>query len=147
MIIVNVMKLNKNGIIQEYKMKFRSTRENALEIEKLADIAEDCYVDQLNSWKQLTNEGDLMATTRTIRWLAGGGFVDKEVTATTVGQLRSELEISGTADIAVDGTNVADTHELTDGSVVAAVQNNKSGGCQFSVNTEDTGVGKTAPLS
>jgi len=66
--------------------------------------------------------------TRTIRWLAGGGFVDKEVEATTIGQLRTELEINRTADIAVDGTNVADTHELTDGSVVAAVQNNKSGG-------------------
>ena len=69
-----------------------------------------------------------MATTRTIRWLAGGGFVDKEVSANTVEQLRTELDISRTADIAVDGTNVADTHELTDGSVVAAVQNNKSGG-------------------
>ena len=70
-----------------------------------------------------------MATTRTIRWLAGGGFVDKEVTSGTVGQLRSELEIPTGSDIAVDGTNVADTHELSDGSVVAAVQNNKSGGC------------------
>ena len=69
-----------------------------------------------------------MATTRTIRWLAGGGFVDKEVTSGTVGQLRSELEITSGSDIAVDGTNVADTHELSDGSVVAAVQNNKSGG-------------------
>ena len=69
-----------------------------------------------------------MATTRTIRWLAGGGFVDKEVTSGTVGQLRSELEISSGSDIAVDGINEADTHELNDGSVVAAVQNNKSGG-------------------
>ena len=69
-----------------------------------------------------------MATTRTIRWLAGGGFVDKEVSANTVEQLRTELDISRTADIAVDGTNVADTHELSDGSVVAAVQSNKSGG-------------------
>ena len=34
-----------------------------------------------------------MAQTRKIRWLAGGGFVDKEVTSNTVGQLRSELEI------------------------------------------------------
>ena len=67
--------------------------------------------------------------TRKIRWLAGGGFVDKEVEANTVSQLRTELEIASTADIAVDGTNVADTHELNDGSVVAAVQNNKSGGC------------------
>jgi hypothetical protein len=69
-----------------------------------------------------------MATVRTIRWLSGGGFVDKQVNATTVAQLRSELEISSTADIAVDGVNVSDTHELNDGSVVAAVQNNKSGG-------------------
>ena len=69
-----------------------------------------------------------MANVRTIRWLAGGGFVDKEVTSGTVGQLRSELEIASGSDIAVDGTNVADTHELSDGSVVAAVQNNKSGG-------------------
>ena len=66
--------------------------------------------------------------TRTIRWLAGGGFVDKEVEASTVAQLRTELDIASTADIAVDGVNVSDTHELGDGSVVAAVQNNKSGG-------------------
>jgi hypothetical protein len=46
-----------------------------------------------------------------------------------VAQLRAELDISPGADIAVNGTNVADTHELADGSVVAAVQNNKSGGC------------------
>ena len=70
-----------------------------------------------------------MAQTRKIRWLAGGGFVDKEVTSNTVGQLRSELEIPSGSDIAVDGVNVADTHELQDDSVVAAVQNNKSGGC------------------
>ena len=69
-----------------------------------------------------------MATTRTIRWLAGGGFVDKEITSNTVGQLRNELSIAPGADIAVDGVNVSDTHELNDGSVVAAVQNNKSGG-------------------
>ena len=35
-----------------------------------------------------------MANTRTIRWLAGGGFVDKEVTSVTVGQLRCELDIT-----------------------------------------------------
>lgn len=67
--------------------------------------------------------------TRKIRWLAGGGFVDKEVEANTVSQLRTELEIASTADIAVDGVNVSDSHELNEGSVVAAVQNNKSGGC------------------
>ena len=35
-----------------------------------------------------------MANVRTIRWLAGGGFVDKEVTSGTVGQLRAELDIN-----------------------------------------------------
>ena len=33
------------------KFKLKDTKENNLEIEKLADIAEDCYVDQLDSWK------------------------------------------------------------------------------------------------
>ena len=71
----------------------------------------------------------MATTTRKIRWLAGGGFVDKEVEALTIAQLRTELDINTTADIAVDGVNVSDTHELNDGSVVAAVLNNKSGGC------------------
>ena len=66
---------------------------------------------------------------RKIRWLSGGGFVDKEITSNNVGQLRNELEIAPGSDIAVDGVNVSDTHELSEGSVVAAVQNNKSGGC------------------
>ena len=70
-----------------------------------------------------------MAEVRKIRWLSGGGFVDKEITSNTVGQLRNELEITPGSDIAVDGVNVSDTHELSEGSVVAAVQNNKSGGC------------------
>jgi len=69
-----------------------------------------------------------MATVRKIRWLSGGGFIDKEVTSLTVDQLRAELEISPSADIAVDGVSVSGTHELSEGSVVAAVQNNKSGG-------------------
>ena len=70
----------------------------------------------------------MASNTRQIRWLAGGGFVDKEINATTVGQLRAELTINPGADIAVNGVNVSDTHELSDGSVVAAVNNNKSGG-------------------
>ena len=67
--------------------------------------------------------------TRKIRWLAGGGFVDKEVEANTVSQLRTELEIASTADIAVDGVNVSDSYELKEGSVVESVQNNKYGVC------------------
>ena len=127
MMIIKVIKYDKIGNVQEYDMKFKGTQEELLEIERLADMAEDCYVDQQENWKQLTKQGEMMAT-RKIRWLAGGGFVDKEVMATTVAQLRTELEITSTADIAVDGVNVSDTHELSDGSVVAAVQNNKSGG-------------------
>ena len=44
-----------------------------------------------------------MAEVTKIRWLSGGGFVDKEITSNTVGQLRNELSISTEADIAVDG--------------------------------------------
>ena len=51
MLKVKVIRLNKNGIMQSYTMKLKDTKENNLEIEKLADIAEDCYVDQLDSWK------------------------------------------------------------------------------------------------
>ena len=51
MLKVKVMRLNKNGIMQSYTMKLRDTRENNLSLAKLADIAEDCYIDQLNSWK------------------------------------------------------------------------------------------------
>ena len=51
MIIVKVMKYNKNGDMEEYSMQFKGTKEELLEVEKLADMAEDCYVDQLESWK------------------------------------------------------------------------------------------------
>ena len=51
MLKVKVIRLNKNGMMQSYTMKLKDTKSNNLEIEKLADIAEDCYVDQLDSWK------------------------------------------------------------------------------------------------
>ena len=51
MLIVKVVKYGKNGIVKEYDMKFKGTEEELLEIEKLADIAEDCYVDQQEDWK------------------------------------------------------------------------------------------------
>ena len=51
MLKVKVMRLDKTGKIKKYTMKFKDTKNNNLEIEKLADIAEDCYVDKLNSWK------------------------------------------------------------------------------------------------
>ena len=51
MLKVKVVRLDKTGKIKKYTMKFKDTKNNNLEIEKLADIAEDCYVDKLNSWK------------------------------------------------------------------------------------------------
>jgi len=51
MIIVKVIRYDKNGNVKEYKMKFKGTQEELLEIEKLADMAEDCYADQLESWR------------------------------------------------------------------------------------------------
>ena len=51
MLKVQVMRLNKNGIMKSYTMKLRDTKENNLTLEKLAETAEDCAVDQLNQWK------------------------------------------------------------------------------------------------
>ena len=34
-----------------------------------------------------------MANVRTIRWLAGGGFVDKEVTSVTVSNFNNSISI------------------------------------------------------
>ena len=51
MLTVKVKRLGKNGKIQKYTMILRDTRNNNLELEKLAEIAEDCFVDQERSWK------------------------------------------------------------------------------------------------
>ena len=51
MLKVNVTRIGKNGKIQKYTMKLKDTRENNLELEKLAASAEDCYADQLESWR------------------------------------------------------------------------------------------------
>ena len=119
--------ITSNEGVKEYKISAKEMKD-WMELLELTQTAQDSFIDQMNEWKQLTNKEVIMAEVRKIRWLSGGGFVDKEVMATTVAQLRTELEISSTADIAVDGVNVSATHELSDGSVVAAVQNNKSGG-------------------
>jgi hypothetical protein len=70
--------------------------------------------------------------TKTIKFLQGGGFVEKQVNADTVEQLRNELpdDISASSSVAVDGVSVTNTHVITDGAIVAAVNNNKSGGDQ-----------------
>ena len=51
MLTVKVTRLGKDGKIQKYTMKLKDTQNNNLELEKLADIAEDCYVDQADDWK------------------------------------------------------------------------------------------------
>lgn len=70
--------------------------------------------------------------TKTIRFLQGGGFVEREVNADTVEQLRGELpeDILSSSSIAVNGVSVTNTHAINDGDIVAAVNNNKSGGDQ-----------------
>lgn len=54
-------------------------------------------------------------------------FSEVDVEATTVGQLRDELDLGGYT-VNVDRTVVRDTHEIAEGSYVAAVRSNKTGG-------------------
>ena len=63
-----------------------------------------------------------------IKILEGGGFVDREVTSTTVGGLKSEKDIPSNAAVSVGGRTVGDDHQLNDGDLVAAVHNDKTGG-------------------
>ena len=66
--------------------------------------------------------------TKKVRILSGGGFEEQEINAATVGALRSELEIANDAAISVNGVVRTDDYELSDGQIIAAVQNNKTGG-------------------
>ena len=70
--------------------------------------------------------------TKTIKFLQGRGFVEKETNADTVEQLRSEFpdDISASSSIAINGVSVTNTHSVSEGDIVAAVNNNKSGGDQ-----------------
>ncbi len=63
-----------------------------------------------------------------IRVLSGDGFVDTAVNATTVEQLRTELAIDASSAVSVNGRNVTNSTEVSDGDIVAAVSNNKTGG-------------------
>lgn len=51
MLKVKVLRLDKNGNLQKYTMRLKDTRENNLSLEKLAETAEDCYVDQSENWR------------------------------------------------------------------------------------------------
>ena len=70
--------------------------------------------------------------TKTIKFLQGGGFVERQTNADTVEQLRSEFpdDISAAASVAVNGVSVTNTQAIQEGDIVAAVNNNKSGGDQ-----------------
>jgi len=55
-------------------------------------------------------------------------FSDASVEADRVGTLRKELNVSSGATVNVDGVVANDTTEVKDGSYVAVVSNNKTGG-------------------
>ena len=63
-----------------------------------------------------------------IKILEGGGFVDHDVQSTTVGGLKTEKNIPAGAAVSVGGRTVGDDHTLSDGDLLAAVHNDKTGG-------------------
>ena len=67
----------------------------------------------------------------TIKVLRGSSFVETQVNATNVGDLRSEQDIPMSAAVSVNGTDATNSTEITDGSLVAWVNNNKTGGQQM----------------
>ena len=70
--------------------------------------------------------------TKTIKFLQGGGYVERQTNADTVEHLRSEFpdDITNSASVAVNGVSVTNSHAISEGDIVAAVNNNKSGGDQ-----------------
>ena len=64
----------------------------------------------------------------TINLLSNGEFTSRDVSATTVGDLRNELDIPRDANVNVAGTVRQNDFELEDGSYVAYTSNNKVGG-------------------
>ena len=63
-----------------------------------------------------------------IKVLSGGAFPEREVNSTTIGALKTELEIPSRASVSVNGTGVEDSYTLQEGDLVAAVENDKGGG-------------------
>jgi|TARA_Y100001938_G_scaffold138063_1_gene203057 hypothetical protein len=64
----------------------------------------------------------------TINLLSNGEFTSRDVSSTTVGALRTELEIPSGSNINVGGTVRQDDFTLEDGAYVAYTSNNKVGG-------------------
>jgi hypothetical protein len=65
-----------------------------------------------------------------IKVMSGGGFPEREVNSSTIGSLRTELEMAAGSDVSVNGIGVTDDYTLEEGDVVAAVNSNKTGGLQ-----------------
>tara|TARA_R110000824_G_scaffold257964_3_gene446907 strand:- start:14446 stop:14658 length:213 start_codon:yes stop_codon:yes gene_type:complete len=66
---------------------------------------------------------------KTIKVLSGGGFVEQSVTSDTLGNLRTELGIGEGAVVSINSMNITDNnHAISEGDVIAAVQNDKTGG-------------------
>ena len=70
-----------------------------------------------------------------IKVLSGGGFPEREVNSSTIGALRTELDMAAGSDVSVNGTGVTDDYQLQENDVVAAVTSNKTGGLQALVFT------------
>ncbi len=64
----------------------------------------------------------------TINLLENGEFTTRDITSSTVGELRNELEIPADANVMVSGTIRQNDFELTDDALVAYSSNNKVGG-------------------
>ena len=63
-----------------------------------------------------------------INLLNNGEFTSRDVSSSSVGELRNELEIPATANVNVGGTVRQNEFELTEDAYVAYTSNNKVGG-------------------
>ena len=70
-----------------------------------------------------------------IRVLNGAQFTERETSSRTVGALRDELGLPGTAEMSVNSITVNTDHELNEGDIVAATLDNKNGGCRMYILT------------
>ena len=69
-------------------------------------------------------------SSKTIKLLENGEFTSRDVSASNVGELRNELDISSDSSVNVGGTIRQNDYDLSDGDFVAYSSNNKVGGNQ-----------------
>ena len=69
-----------------------------------------------------------MADNRNINLLNNGEFTSRDVTSSTVGELRNELDIPADAQVNVNGEVRLNDFPIEDDAVVAYTSNNKVGG-------------------